>query len=82
MELKILRTVARLTQKQLGDLAGVDDSTISVIESGKRDIRSLPYATVVRIAHALGVAPDRLWPVEPLHATAVGPIDDDAKGAA
>ena len=64
MELKIARKLARLTQKQLADLAGVDDSTISVIETGKRDIRSMSYASVVRIALALGVEPADLWPVQ------------------
>jgi transcriptional regulator with XRE-family HTH domain len=63
MELKLARKLARLTQKELADLAGVDDSFISMIESGKRDIRAVSYATVVRIARALGVEPHELFPV-------------------
>ena len=63
MELKTARKLARLTQQELADLAGVDNSFISVIESGKRDIHAVGYATVVRLARALGVEPDELFPV-------------------
>jgi transcriptional regulator with XRE-family HTH domain len=75
MELKIARKLARLTQKQLADLAGVDDSTISVVESGRRDIRSMSYASVVRIAQVLGVDATELWPVPPLAEA----VDDTTK---
>jgi transcriptional regulator with XRE-family HTH domain len=64
MELRLARQIARLTQKQLAEVAGVDDSTISLVETGKRDIRSMAYASVVKIAHALNVEPHDLWPVE------------------
>jgi transcriptional regulator with XRE-family HTH domain len=63
MELRTARRIARLTQQELAVRAGVDDSFISLIESGKRDIRSVGYETVVRIARALGVEPDELFPV-------------------
>jgi len=69
MELKIARKLARLTQKQLAERAGVDDSSISLVESGKRDIRSMSYESVFRIAYALGVSGAdvvTLWPVAPL----------------
>ena len=64
MTLKTARKLARLTQKELADRAGVDDSFISVVENGKRDINAVGYATVVRLARALGVEPEELFPVE------------------
>ena len=80
MELRILRSVARLTQKELADLVGVDDSTISLIEIGKRDIGTVAYASVVRIGRAL--APDlpieQLFPVSGIQHTS----DDEAKRSA
>jgi transcriptional regulator with XRE-family HTH domain len=65
MELKILRTVAQLTQKQLADLVGLDDSTISLIEAGKRDLGNVAYASVVRIGRALapGFPIEQVFPV-------------------
>jgi len=63
MKLKTARKLARLTQKELADRAGVDDSFISVVENGKRDINAVGYATVVRLARALGVEPEELFPV-------------------
>jgi transcriptional regulator with XRE-family HTH domain len=63
MELRIARKIASLTQHELAERVGVTDSFISLIESGKRDIRSVGYQTVVRIAHALGVEPQELFPV-------------------
>jgi len=66
MELRIARKIAALTQQELAQRAGVTDSFISLLESGKRDIRTASYETVVRIAHALGVEPAELWPVTAL----------------
>jgi transcriptional regulator with XRE-family HTH domain len=63
MDLRLARKIASLTQQELAERAGVTDSFISLIESGKRDIRSVGYETVVRIARALGVEPDELFPV-------------------
>jgi len=63
MELRTARRIARLTQLELAKRVGVDDSFISLLESGKRDIRTTDYATVVRIARALNVTPDELFPV-------------------
>jgi transcriptional regulator with XRE-family HTH domain len=62
-----------MTQEQLATVAGVDNSFISLIESGKRDIRSVGYETVVRIARALNVTPDELFPVPA--------IDDEPRAA-
>lgn len=66
MDLRVARKIASLTQQELAERVGVTDSFISLIESGKRDIRAVGYETVVRIAHALGVEPEDLWPVDPL----------------
>lgn len=71
MELKTARRIARLTQRQLADLAGVDESSISLVESGKREIGTMQYASVVRLARALGVEPDELFPVPAIANTAV-----------
>ena len=66
MELKLARKIAGLTQEELAERAGVTNSFISLLEAGKRDICTTDYATVVRIAHALRVSPDELFPVAPL----------------
>jgi transcriptional regulator with XRE-family HTH domain len=63
--LKLARTVARLTQTELARRAGLDNSTISLIESGKLDVRGLGYEKVVRIAQVLGVPAEQLFPVAP-----------------
>jgi transcriptional regulator with XRE-family HTH domain len=73
MDLRVARKIAGLTQHELADRVGVDHSYISLIESGKRDIRDVGYATVVRIARALGVEPDELFPL---------PASNDAKRTA
>jgi len=73
MELKTARKIAKLTQKELADLAGIDNSFISLIESGKRDIRTCGYEAVTRIALALNVRPDELFPIA---------LPDDAKRTA
>jgi ribosome-binding protein aMBF1 (putative translation factor) len=62
-DLRIGRRIARLTQLELATRAGVDDSLISLLESGKRDILTTDYVTVVRIARALNVSADELFPV-------------------
>jgi transcriptional regulator with XRE-family HTH domain len=64
MELRTARRIAKLTQLELATRAGVDDSFISLLESGKREIRTTDYETVVRIARALNVTPDELFPVD------------------
>ncbi len=70
--LRTARRIARLTQLELATKAGVDDSFISLLESGKRDILTTDYGTVVKIARALNVTPDELFPV----------ADDGAQGTA
>jgi len=65
MELKIARSIARLTQRQLGELVGVDDSLISSVETGRNDLGAMRYDSVVRIARVLapGVPVEKLFPV-------------------
>lgn len=65
MELKTARRIARLSQAELAEKAGVDHSTISLIESGKREAGVVAYETIVRIALALNVEPDKLFPIAP-----------------
>jgi transcriptional regulator with XRE-family HTH domain len=63
MFLKLARKVAGLTQTELAEQAGVSTAFICLLENGKRDIRAVGYQTVVRIAHALHVSPDDLFPL-------------------
>lgn len=48
--LRELRTRAGLTQKELGTRAGADDTYLSQVEGGHRDIR---WSTVTRLLRAL-----------------------------
>ncbi|MEW6036684.1 MAG: helix-turn-helix transcriptional regulator [Pseudomonadota bacterium] len=52
-----LRRRRKLGQKQLGALAGLDQSHISRIEAGKADV---PVRTLRRLAAALEVEPSAL----------------------
>lgn len=54
MKLIELRQRAGMKQQDLADLAGVDRSMVSYIESGRRNPT---YPMVLRIAKALGVEP-------------------------
>lgn len=58
MRLKQARTLAKLTQAQLADKAGVDQQTISKLENKR--IQEPGYRTVVRICEALGVKPEQI----------------------
>jgi transcriptional regulator with XRE-family HTH domain len=60
MDFKIARKIARLTQQELAEQAGVTNSFISKIETGEHDIRLVSYVTVVRLAKALNIEPDEL----------------------
>lgn len=46
------RTQSKLTQTELAELAGLDRSYIGGVERGERN---LSFASLLRIAHALGV---------------------------
>lgn len=64
MNLKVARKIARLTQRQLAERAGVDHSLISRLERGDRKTAS--YEAVVRLARALNIEPNELFPVPEL----------------
>jgi transcriptional regulator with XRE-family HTH domain len=51
--LRELRKRAGLTQKQLGDRASADDTYLSQVENGQRDIR---WSTVTRLLIALDMS--------------------------
>lgn len=74
MELRTARRIARLTQQDLATRVGVDDSFISLLENGKRDVLTTDYGTVVRIARALNVTADELFPVPETDAADARPV--------
>jgi len=82
MELRILRKARGLTQKQLGELAGIDDSAISLIENRERDLGGMAYFTVVRIGRVLvpGVPVEEVFPVPELP-TGPKPVADLSRSA-
>lgn len=63
MTLKEARETARLTQRALAEAANVDHSLISHVEAGRRSLETAGYATVIRLAAALGVDASELVPV-------------------
>jgi transcriptional regulator with XRE-family HTH domain len=52
--LRELRRGAGMTQKELAERAGADDTYISQVETGRRDIR---WSTITRLLYALGATP-------------------------
>lgn len=61
MNLKVARRIARLTQRQLAERAGVDPSLISRLERGQRP--QVSHESAVLIARALNVEAEDLFPV-------------------
>lgn len=61
MDLKLARQIAGLTQSELAKRAGVDTALICRLEKGRR--RRPSYESIVRIARALNLAPDQLFPL-------------------
>jgi transcriptional regulator with XRE-family HTH domain len=61
MNLRAARRQKDITQSQLAELSGVNQTTISDIERGAN--RNPSWETVARIAKALGVPPEELFPV-------------------
>jgi transcriptional regulator with XRE-family HTH domain len=74
MNLRTARRLKDITQAQLATRAGVDQTTISDIERGRNTNPS--WATVVRLAQALDVAPEELFPLQP------APTPESSKDAA
>jgi transcriptional regulator with XRE-family HTH domain len=79
MELRKYRRILGLTQEELGAKAGVDPTVISRLETGKS--ASATYENIVRLARALNLEPEELFPVI-LQPPPPGADDADAKGAA
>ena len=53
--LRSLRERARLTQSDIGYRAGVDQTYVSMIETGKRDIRHVSAERMLRLLQAYGL---------------------------
>jgi transcriptional regulator with XRE-family HTH domain len=63
--LRLARLRARLTQRELADLAGVSQQIVSQCEQSDRP--HVPGPRVQRkLAAALDIDADSLWPVEPV----------------
>ncbi len=62
MKLKTARALKGITQEKLAALSGIDQTTISAIECGKN--KNPSWETVSRIAKALGVPPEEIFPVK------------------
>ncbi len=62
MNLKDIRNQKNLTQEKLAEKSGVDQSTISAIET--RRMKSPSWEIVARLAKALEVPPEQLFPVD------------------
>jgi Predicted transcriptional regulator with C-terminal CBS domains len=75
LSLRTARKIARLNQSELAAAAGVSVAFISLLEAGKRDIRLVGYETVTRIAWALHVTPEELFPV--LRSRAAEPVAEN-----
>jgi len=61
MTLREARREKHLTQVQLADLVGTDQTTISDLETGRN--RNPSWSMVSRIAAALDVRPEEIFPV-------------------
>jgi transcriptional regulator with XRE-family HTH domain len=61
--LKKYRKQQKLTQEELARKSGVDQCTISRIESGQ--IKHPRWDIVSRLAKTLAVSPEKLFPVKP-----------------
>jgi putative transcriptional regulator len=62
MHLKTARKIAGLSQADLAARAGVKQETISQLENGR--IQRVSYETVGRIARALNVSVEELFPLQ------------------
>ena len=62
MNLKTARTEKGLTQEQLADLSGVDQSTICALETLR--LKRPSWVIVRKLATALDCQPEELFPVE------------------
>lgn len=63
MQLRTARKIARLTQAQLAQAAGVKQETISQLENNRIQLSRVSYDTVSKIAAALNVTVEELFPL-------------------
>lgn len=70
--LREIRRARKLTQVQLAEMAGIDQSTLSKAENGQMNIT---LQNIVNIAEALGVQPAELFELPELHRRALAAID-------
>lgn len=61
MTLRDARQRRRLTQERLAELSGVEQATISALETGR--VQSPAWETVGRLCRVLRVRPEELFPV-------------------
>jgi transcriptional regulator with XRE-family HTH domain len=59
--LRAIRNEQGLTQEQLSEKSGVEQTTISGLETGR--IKRPAWEIVAKLANALGVAPEKLFPI-------------------
>ena len=64
--LAAIRRQANLSQTELADVVGITQASVSRIESG---VQGMTESVKVRMADALGLAPDELWPFMTLEET-------------
>lgn len=72
IRLRELRRLRKLTQVQLAEMAGVDQSTLSKAENGQMNIT---LQNILSIAAALDVQPAELFELPELHRRALAAID-------
>jgi transcriptional regulator with XRE-family HTH domain len=60
--LREIRKQREMTQEQLQAASGIDQTTISGIERGR--IKRPSWEIVAKLAKALGVSPEQLFPVD------------------
>lgn len=69
--LRLARQIAGLTQQELADRAGIDIGLLSRLERGLQG-RKTSYETMVRLARALNVSVEELFPVADLESATKG----------
>jgi len=60
MSLRIARKIARMTQRQVSEKSGVDLSSISGLETGRRPLAQASTLTIAALASTFHVTPEEL----------------------
>jgi len=63
MSFRIARKLARMTQRQISEKSGIDLSSISGLETGRRSLAQANTLTIAALASALQVTPEELLSV-------------------